>query len=126
MYFKTNIFCILYILLHWVRISSDALKVAARNLKRSAALYTQPHHLRVVAVAEGGVGALLPVCERVLNGELPERAARWVYAQKVVALSKMSHHQADIEARVVAQKRATVTPTRRQCVLSGWEMVSCG
>jgi hypothetical protein len=61
----------------WVRISTDALKVAARSLKRSAALYTQPHHLRVVAIVEGGVDALLPVCARVLNGgELPEAHSR--------------------------------------------------
>ncbi len=71
-------------------------------MKRSSALYTQPHHLRVIAIAEGGVDALQPICERVLNGELPSRVARWVYMQKVVALSKMSHHQADIEAWVAA------------------------
>ena len=30
-----------------------------------------------------------PVLERVLNGEVPQRVAVWVYGQKVVALSKM-------------------------------------
>jgi len=65
-------------------------------------MYLQPHHLRVVAILEGGVDALLPVCERALNGDLPPRAAQWLYSQKVVPLSKMSHHQADIEARVKA------------------------
>ena len=45
---------------------------------------------------------MLPVLERVLNGDVPDRVATWVYGQKVVALSKMSHHQADIEARAQA------------------------
>ena len=36
-------------------------------------MYLQPHHLRVAAISEDGVGALLPVCERALNGDLPPR-----------------------------------------------------
>ena len=38
----------------------------------------------------------------MLNGRVPPEAVQWVTAQKVVALSKQSHHQADIEARVQA------------------------
>eukprot|EP01043_Picozoa_sp_COSAG02_P028631 COSAG02_NODE_1744_length_11100_cov_6.084083_5_plen_86_part_00 len=45
---------------------------------------------------------MLPVCERVINGEMPALAVKWATCQKVVALSKLSHHQADIEARVQA------------------------
>eukprot|EP01046_Picozoa_sp_COSAG06_P106496 COSAG06_NODE_52778_length_303_cov_13.362745_2_plen_32_part_01 len=32
-----------------------------------------------------------------MNGSMPLRARRWLTLQKVVALSKSSHHQADID-----------------------------
>ena len=73
-----------------IHLTTKALKEAARTMKRSSALYTQPHHLRVVANAEGGASALLGVCSRVINGDVPPEAARWLTSQKVVALSKMS------------------------------------
>ena len=85
-----------------MHLTTKALKTAARELKKASALYVQPHHLRAIAIAEGGVSAMLPVCERILNGEMPALAVKWVTCQKVVALSKCSHHQADIEARVKA------------------------
>eukprot|EP01043_Picozoa_sp_COSAG02_P027927 COSAG02_NODE_1669_length_11402_cov_9.442007_4_plen_56_part_00 len=44
---------------------------AARGMKKSAALYLQPHHLRVVSMTEGGADALRWVCERVLSGDVP-------------------------------------------------------
>jgi hypothetical protein len=43
------------------------------------------------------------VCTKVLNGTLPQRAQRWAYSHKIVPFSKMSHHQADIEAREQAR-----------------------
>ena len=85
-----------------IHITSKALKDAARGMRRAAAIYTQPHHIRAVANVEGGVAAMRPLCERLVNGDLPPVAVRWLTCQKVVPLSKMSHHQADIEARVAA------------------------
>ena len=63
-------------------------------------------------MAEGGIDALRDVCERVLNGDMPDAARQWAYAQKVVPFSKLSNHQADIEARAEAAAAADGT--------SGW------
>ncbi len=68
-----------------MRLSAEALKQAARSLKKSSALYMQPHHLRVIAIAEGGVSTMLPLCERILNGRVPPAAVQWVTGQKIVA-----------------------------------------
>ena len=56
--------------------------------------------------AEGGADALCAICEKVLNGHMPTAAKTWVYAQKVVPFSKLSNHQADIEARAKAAAKA--------------------
>ena len=53
-----------------ITLSARALKQAARSLKKSSALYLQPHHLRVIAISEGGVAAMLPLCERLLSAPL--------------------------------------------------------
>ena len=80
-----------------ISITAKALKEAARGMRRASAMYVQPHHIRAVANSEGGVAALLPLCVRIVNGDMPAVAVRWLTCQKVVALSKTSHHQADID-----------------------------
>ena len=72
-------------------------------MKRSAALWLQPKHLRSVARNADSVETLHAVCELVINGQVPELAKQWLYVHKVVALSKLSSHQKDIEERLQAQ-----------------------
>ena len=43
------------------------------------------------------------ICEQIINGQVPERAKQWLYVHRVVALSKLSNHQQDIEQRLKAR-----------------------
>ena len=89
-----------------------ALRKAARTMKRSAALWLQPKHLRAVACNLTAAEHLHAVCEQVINGhQLPVKTKRWLYVHKVVALSKLSNHQQDIEQRVRAREDGD--PARR-------------
>ena len=72
-------------------------------MKRSAALWLQPKHLRSVARNAESVETLHAVCELVINGQVPELAKQWLYVHKVVALSKLSSHQKGTEERLQAQ-----------------------
>ena len=71
-----------------------------RSAKRSA---KQGRRLvQVTQIGHGGGSRTIGWSIRGLSSLGSQRVAVWVYGQKVVALSKMSHHQADIEARAKA------------------------
>ena len=84
---------------HWAQVALNPtdMRKAARTMKRSAALWLQPKHLRVVACNLTAAEHLHAVCEQVINGhQLHPRTKRWLYVHRVVALSKLSNHQGNV------------------------------
>ena len=75
---------------------------ACASMPRSAAMWLQPMGLRTLAREREGMSELLSICQRILNGEVPGRARGWLYNHRIVALSKLSRHQADQEVRARA------------------------
>jgi hypothetical protein len=73
---------------------------SAMSIPKSSALWMQPRHLKVIAQTDEGARLLLEVCERVLNGDVPDAVQAYLYSHKILAFSKSSKHQADLEARV--------------------------
>eukprot|EP01051_Picozoa_sp_SAG22_P007048 SAG22_NODE_483_length_9925_cov_3.568186_3_plen_188_part_00 len=67
---------------------------AMSTLAKSSALWTPVTHLRNAGARRNGVAAMTKVCQRVLSGDAPPQAMRWLATHKVVLMEKESHHQA--------------------------------
>ena len=88
----------------WIHLNAKEFTKACASMPRSAAMWLQPMGLRTLAREREGLGELLVICQRILNGEVPGRARGWLYNHRIVALSKLSRHQADQEERERARQ----------------------
>ena len=70
------------------------------SIPKSLALWMQPRHLKVIAQTDEGARLLTEVYQRVLDGDVPVALPAYLYSHKILAFSKLSKHQADLEARV--------------------------
>jgi len=84
-------------------IAEDYVAAAAADIPKSAANYLQPRHFKTfVAGGASNRRLLSTICNKVINGMVPKDVSCLIYDHKLVALSRPSKHQEDLEKRVRA------------------------
>ena len=75
-----------------IQLDANSVWAAASTIAKSAALWTQPMHVRTVVGRKQGVIALTTLSTQIINGDVPEEARAWLYPHKLTMLLKESHH----------------------------------